>query len=194
MTFEITMIPLQQLRRAPWNANVVPAAVLEKVKQSIVTFGVVQNLVVRALPRDILADQLDHLHYETIGGNHRLDLYRELKINPAPCMIVDVDDARARLLSEALNQVHGKDDPALYQQLLSDIVTLGTPTDDITRLLNESEDSLKKLLNAGAPPTDPPLNWQGRYEIVIECADETEQRDLYNQLTTDGHTCRVLTM
>jgi len=33
-----------------------------------------------------------------------------------------------------------------------------------------------------------------RYEVVVECASESEQREVFERLTADGLTCRVLTI
>ena len=34
----------------------------------------------------------------------------------------------------------------------------------------------------------------GRYEVIIECVDEEEQERIYEQLMSEGYTCRVLTL
>lgn len=33
-----------------------------------------------------------------------------------------------------------------------------------------------------------------QYQVVVECKDEMEQEDIYNELTTKGYVCRVLTL
>jgi len=38
------------------------------------------------------------------------------------------------------------------------------------------------------------INYAAQYEVVIECAGETEQRLIYEQLTKEGKKCRVLTI
>lgn len=187
-------IPLEQLRTAPWNANIVPPETLDKIKHSIETYGIVENLIVR--PRygggletgDVAID-----HYEVISGNHRLQLYRELGLSHAPCVILELDDADAYMLSEVLNHTRGKDDPDLYKTLLRDI-NQTMPAGDMLLLLNENAETLQKLL-VDQPPVDPtPPNWQGRFELVIELEDEKAQAELYQKLTDQGYHCRVLTM
>lgn len=51
--FEIKELPLEELRPADWNANVVPLVILRKIRASIEEFGVVENLVVRPHPSNV---------------------------------------------------------------------------------------------------------------------------------------------
>ena len=37
-------------------------------------------------------------------------------------------------------------------------------------------------------------DYNATFEIAVECNDEDEQEKIYNQLTTDGYKCRILTM
>jgi hypothetical protein len=32
------------------------------------------------------------------------------------------------------------------------------------------------------------------FQLVIQCRDENQQRELYEQLTAAGHTCKVMTL
>jgi ParB family transcriptional regulator, chromosome partitioning protein len=95
-------IRLARLVEAAWNANRVSPATLRRIRRSIETFGVVENLVARPHP-----DGADRL--EVISGNHRLRLYRELGLSTAPVVVVELADADARLLAETLNRTrcHG---------------------------------------------------------------------------------------
>ena len=48
--------------------------------------------------------------YEVLAGNQRLRVLRELDVDSVHCVVVDLDDADARLLAQALNRIHGDDD------------------------------------------------------------------------------------
>ncbi len=104
---DVRYLSLALLDEAPWNAIRIPRALLEKIRRSISEFGVVENLVARPQP-----GQPDR--FEVISGNHRLRLFRELGLVVAPVVVVELDDARARLLAQTLNRTRGSDDPQAY--------------------------------------------------------------------------------
>ena len=56
----VAEVPVELLREAPWNPNVMDGAMLGRLKQSMDQFGVVQNLVARIL---------DDGTYEILSGN-----------------------------------------------------------------------------------------------------------------------------
>lgn len=195
MSYQITWLPLEHLVEAAWNANRVDDTTLPKIRKSIERFGIVENLVVRPIgargPETATLNPAEPT-YEVLSGNHRLRLYREMQLETAPCQIVTLDDGRARILAEALNHVRGKNDPDAYRELIRQAVAM-TSQDEVLEHLNETSATLKKLLEEQAA-ADPPLHWEGRFELVIECADEHQQQELYHELTARGLTCRVLTM
>jgi len=43
-------------------------------------------------------------------------------------------------------------------------------------------------------PKDLSNNLDETYEVVVECISEREQEKIYNQLTSDGYKCRLLTL
>jgi ParB family transcriptional regulator, chromosome partitioning protein len=108
---------------------------LTKLKKSIQNYGLVNNLVVRKLK-----DQT----YEVLSGNQRLKLLTELGYSEIPCIVVELDDARARLLAQALNHVHGEDDQGLRAQLMQEILKT-IPQKEILTLLPETAISLMAL-------------------------------------------------
>ena len=157
-------IPLARLHAAPWNANVMTEATVGKVRESIRQFGIVENLVARPLAR--------RGHYEVLSGNHRLRIYEEEGLDTAPVHVVDLDDARARLLAQTLNRTRGKDDPEAYAALLRRILEDIAPA-DITQLLPETEQSIAKIAGveyadadlAPPPPAKPKSKLGEIYEL-----------------------------
>jgi DNA modification methylase len=151
MRYAITHIPLAQLEPAPWNPNRIPDAVLAKLCRAIDDFGIVENLVVRLHPRT-------RGSYEVISGNQRLTLYRRLQLGSAPCHIVELDDARARLLAQTLNRTRGTDEPQAYARLLDEVLS-ELSLEEVVGCLPESEHSIDRLLaqhGLGGGDAEPP--------------------------------------
>lgn len=97
---EIVDLPLERLNPASWNPNEADDNMLEHLAASIGRFGLVAPLVVRPLGSD----------FEVLSGNQRLRVLSEQGTTTAPCVVVEADDAQARLLAQAMNAVHGEDD------------------------------------------------------------------------------------
>ena len=144
-------LQLDQLQPAIWNANVMDGVALGRLQESLTSYGMVQNLVVRPLSEDI---------YEVLSGNQRLKVIRELGYAEVPCVVVDVDDAHARLLAQALNRVQGTDDWGVKAELIREVLK-NLPESDVLRLLPESTSSLKALSSLGQETmADYLQNWQ----------------------------------
>src|SRR5437588_3536274 len=132
------LIPLKRLVEADWNANRVKPVMLARIRRSLERFGVVENLVARPHP-----EQAGLL--EVLSGNHRLRVLRELGHTTAPVVIVDLDDAQARLLAQALNRTRGEDDPQAYARLLDEVLKEFAAS-EVSEFLPESEASIEAIL------------------------------------------------
>lgn len=132
-------LSVMQLVVAPWNPNVMEPAVLQLLRASVRRFGVLVPLVVR---------RLQDGHYEVIGGNHRLSVLEELGFSKAPCVVVNMDDAEARLLAQALNRIHGEDDLGMRAELLRTVLE-HTPAEEILSVVPENAKRLKALTSVG---------------------------------------------
>jgi len=173
-------IPLERLAEAGWNANRVPSRLLAKLKRSVAEFGVVENLVARPHPDDPGC-------YEVLSGNHRLRIYRELGFVEAPVVVVELDDARARLLAQTLNRTRGSDDPQAYAQLLEQVLQEFEPA-TVASFLPETEATLERVLREYGqsqaersslllPPAEPVSQLGELYELGphrLLCGDATD--------------------
>jgi ParB family chromosome partitioning protein len=114
-------------------------AMLGRLKASVTRYGVVQNLIVRPIGSDA---------YEVISGNQRLRVLREAEVKTAPCVVVHLDDAHARLLAQALNHIQGEDDLGLRAELLRQLLET-MPQEDVLALLPENPRGLRALASLG---------------------------------------------
>jgi ParB family chromosome partitioning protein len=135
---EVIELPIEVLKEASWNVNQVDEAMMQKLRTSLRKYGLVQNLVVRKVSDG----------YEVLNGNHRLRLLRELDIKQVPCVVVDVDDAHARLLAQALNHLHGDDDLGLRAELIREVLRV-LPEKEVLAVLPETTDSLSGMASMG---------------------------------------------
>ncbi len=131
----IVDLQLEAIQEAPWNANEMEPAMEARLRHSIQRFGLVAPLVVR---------QLDDGAYETIGGAQRLRLLREEGKQDVVCVVVEADEAEARLLSQALNHIFGHDNPGLRAELLRKVLAQ-LPEEEVLDVLPDSQESLAAL-------------------------------------------------
>ncbi len=128
-------ISLTELRPAPWNPNQMNQTMMERLRESISKYGLVEPLVAR---------KIGEAQYEVLSGNQRLRVLEDLDFKSVPCVIVELDDARAMLLAQALNNLRGEDDLALKGALLKEILS-SVSEDEVLSLLPETTESLKSL-------------------------------------------------
>ena len=135
---EVQEIPIDLLREAPWNPNEADEATLRRLGSSLQRFGIVVPLVVRTL-----GDA-----YEVLSGNQRLRVLREQGTGTAPCVEVQADDTQARLLTQALNAIHGDDDLNRKAALVKAILA-AMPAEAVSAILPETADALRGLAAIG---------------------------------------------
>jgi ParB family chromosome partitioning protein len=132
-------LTLDHLKEADWNPNQMDGAMVNRLRESIGRYGLVQNLVVRPLGNG---------SYEVLSGNQRLQVLREINSGSVPCVVVDLDDARARLLSQALNRIAGEDDLGLRAELIKEVLDQ-IPQAEVVKLLPETVESLNAFASLG---------------------------------------------
>lgn len=132
---KIVELPIDELTEAPWNSNQMDEAMMERLKESVSRYGLVEPLVVRPI---------DDGQYEVLSGNQRLKVLEEMNLKTVPCIVVNLDDANAMLLAQALNGLRGEDDLSLKGALLKEILS-SVPEYEVLSLLPETAESLKSL-------------------------------------------------
>ena len=136
---EVVDLPIGQLGEAPWNPNTMDRAMLVRLRESISRFGVVANLVVRPLGDD---------RYEVLSGNQRLQVLRDSEAQTVPCVVLNLDDARARLLTQVMNRIEGTDNLGLKAELIREVLK-SIPQSEVISLLPDSSESLSALASLG---------------------------------------------
>jgi len=136
---QVVDLPVNDLLEAPWNPNQQDPATMARLTESISRHGMVQNLVVRPLGEGT---------YEVLSGNQRIQVLRRNGEIKVPCVVVELGDAQARLLAQALNRIHGDDDLGLRAELMREVLD-GLPQEEVLLLLPETAESLTSLCSLG---------------------------------------------
>lgn len=176
---DTTYILVDRLVEADWNANRLPAKLLAKLERSVRAFGIVENLVARPHP-----DGSGRL--EVLSGNQRLRVYRKLGLESVPVVVVELDDARARLLAQTLNRTRGSDNPQVLAKLLEQVLEEMSAA-EAASYLPESEATIDRFLRqygqeqeqpaALLPPAEPRSQPGEIYELGphrLLCGDATD--------------------
>ena len=132
-------LAVEDIEPASWNSNEMDDAMRSRLRASLHRFGLVVPLVVR---------RTGDGRYETVGGAHRLNVIKEMDATTAACIVVDADDAEARLLSQALNHVAGQDNPGLRGQVIRDLLH-AFPEAEVLCVLPDSAEGLQALASLG---------------------------------------------
>lgn len=112
---EVINIPVDFLTGNPWNVNRMSTAMMRKLKAYLKREGLVEPIVVRPHP------ELEG-RYQILGGYHRWMICRdELEYETVPCVVVELSDKRAKILSVNLNSMSGQTVPSLLSKLLHDL-------------------------------------------------------------------------
>lgn len=120
---------------------------------------------------------------QIIDGHLRADLAKDQEV---PVLVLDVTEAEAEKILATHDVITGlaEDDTDLLRALTHDITF---DENALTELLDE----LTAEQESAEPPnvTIPEL-WQ----VIVDCADERQQKAVYQRLTAEGAKCRLSTL
>ena len=134
----IVEIGVEKLTPNPWNPNRMSEEMRAKLKAYIEREGFVEPIVVRPHGEG----------FQILGGFHRWGIAKDLGYHTVPCVVVDLDDRRAKVLSINLNEMKGQSLPSLLASLVHDLSKELTFQDLETQLpysIAELKDSLELL-------------------------------------------------
>ena len=171
-------VPAASLRPNPRNWRTHPRSQQDAIRGILAEIGYAGALVAR---------ELDDGSLELIDGHLRAELTSDAEV---PVLVLDVDeDEAAKLLAlyDPLGAM-AEANEAMLDELVSSVTTeneaLRKALDRLGSRTSQEEDDL--------PPS--PIDVAELYQIVVECADEDDQRSLYEQLTAEGRKCRLMNL
>ena len=108
-------IKVDLLEANTWNVNRMSPGMMKKLKAYLKREGLVEPIIVRPHPNK-------EGRYEILGGFHRWTICsQELDYETVPCVVADLNDKRAKILSVNLNSMSGQAVPHLLSNLLHDL-------------------------------------------------------------------------
>ena len=136
---ETTDISISSLDPAPWNSNKMDDLMLSRLQSNMQKYGILEHLVVRNQPGG---------RFQVVNGNQRLIALENLGYTHVSCFVVDLDDAHAKLLSQALNHIHGQDDLGLRAEVLRGVLA-SIDESEVLKILPETRESLQAFASLG---------------------------------------------
>lgn len=172
----VETVLLSQLKTDGSNPNFMSKQQHDRLAESMKKWGFIVPIVTN---RD----------YLVADGEQRLAVAKELGMTEALVIRLDVADVDRRLIRQVLNKLKGEHDFKLDAEEFRRIITAGEQA-DLQYMLALSDDKLKLYVN----PQESQIALNSTYEIIVECKDETQQKDVYAKLSGEGYKCRVLTL
>jgi ParB-like chromosome segregation protein Spo0J len=168
-------VKVSDLKTDGENPNKMSKEQLERLKASIKKWGFIVPIITN---KDLLI----------ADGEQRYTAAKALGMSEVLIIRLPVEDVDRRLLRQVLNKLKGKHDKELDQFEYERIIQAGKE-EDLKYYLIISDDKLKNLLSE-----EKGVAFNESFEVIIECKDETQQEAVYNKLTSEGYSCRILTL
>lgn len=188
---EIQTVDVSKIKYAPYNPRKISPETLEKLKQSIETFGYVEPIIVNKRTMHV------------VGGNQRLKALKELGAKEVEAVIVDLDEKKEKALNVALNKITGEWDFEKLEELISelssfdfDLAITGFDPEELDYLFKDSlRDNIEEdNFDVDSELENPPIShlgdiWLlGRHRLV--CGDSTKE-ETFNVLM-DGEKANLV--
>ncbi len=176
---ELRRVPAKDLHPNPRNWRTHPLAQRDALRGILAEVGYADAL---------LAREREDGSLELIDGHLRAETTPDIKV---PVLVLDVTAAEAdKLLAvlDPLAAMAGRDEGQLGA-LLADIESEHT---GLRQLLDQLATPAPLTGDEAASLDSVPV--PSAWQLLVDCADETDQQQLFHRLRSEGYACRVLTL
>ncbi len=179
---ELRRVKAGQLRPHPKNWRTHPESQQDALRGVLAEIGYADALIARELPDGSL---------QLIDGHLRAQITPEMEV---PVLVVDLDDDEAAKLLVLLDPLASlaETDAALLSEL---VAAVETENEAVGALLERMLAELEPSLVSESPFPEPrEVEIPEAFQVVIECADEDQQQNVFERMTGEGFQCRLLTL
>lgn len=168
------------LRPHPRNWRTHPPAQQVALRGILSEVGFADALIARELPDGTL---------QLIDGHLRAELAPD---DLVPVLVVDVTESEALKLLAALDPLSAaaETDATMLRSVLADVHTESEALTALLAELAQQNPLAAELTDTSADELTIPASFQ----VVVQCEDEDQQRDVYERLRAEGLKCRVLSI
>jgi hypothetical protein len=176
---ELRRVRASELRPNPRNWRTHPAGQRDALLGALAEVGFAGAL---------LARELEDGSLELIDGHLRAETTPDQVV---PVLVLDVNEDEAAIILATHDPLAAmaEADSRQFSSLISDLEIQSPAIQDML-------DALKKQLEAPdetvEPAGDQSSSLVDMYQVLIECADENQQRALLARLSAEGYSCRAL--
>ena len=137
----------------------------------------------------LLAREMEDGRLQLIDGHLRAETTPDQEV---PVLILDLDDREADLLLTLLDPLAALAETK--QDLLSDLVSrIETENEVLKELMAEMTGTALENLPFG-DETLKDLAIPELFQIVVQCKNEDEQREVFEQLVAEGRKCKIMNL
>jgi hypothetical protein len=178
---ELRRVKASELRANPRNWRTHPSAQRAALEGVLSEIGYASALLARELPDGSL---------ELVDGHLRAETTPDQLV---PVLILEIDEDEANNLLATLDPLAALAvaDSERLNELLQDVRTSNSAVQSM--LGNLAKGMALPLEDGQAERADcEPMLFPERYEVLVQCADELQQKEFIKQLLADGFVCRAL--
>jgi len=173
---ELRRVPAKTLIPNPKNWRTHPDRQKDVLKGILSEVGYADALLARELPDGSL---------QLIDGHLRAETTPEQQV---PVLILDLDESEAEKLLTLLDPLASL--AGTNHDLLAELIeNIETENDAVRQMLDEM---MSKPPELPEPNDLKDLPIPNLFQILIECEDKDEQRELFERFTGDGLKCKIL--
>ena len=179
---ELRRVKASQLRPHPKNWRTHPQGQQDALRGLLAEVGYADALLARELPDGTL---------ELIDGHLRAEITPQMEV---PVLVLDLDEHEAAKLLALHDPLAGLAES--NDDLLADLLEHIETENEAVQAVLDGMLSAPELPSDDEFPEGPPpeVNVPEVFQVVIECRDEAEQKTVYERMTGEGFSCRLLNL